>query len=207
MNDEENRMAEQSVPGLELATKNEMPDLSHLFHRIILTHMLNRLGGRGPTRGVANVLFVNFIRLVDKSLAEYRLAREALSEWVSTSAEHVSPLFRTVDHLETCINTLHRAMTFAARIRSNQDCPDLPKQRSVFSSDAARKIREVRDCLEHFDNDILAGKLPPTAPSILVPRDDCFELLGKKVTYAELASWITQLHAIASSLAHYSERT
>ena len=96
---------------------NDMPNLSHLDGKLILNQMLNAVLRRaGPSDRSVRALWLNYVRLVDQVLWEYKAAREGLQEYVETPNNMISPLFRSIAHFETCINTVRRAIQFARRI-------------------------------------------------------------------------------------------
>ena len=185
----------------------EMPDLSELYDKVLLTLILNVwLRGRGPKDQKASIFVTSFIRLVDKTLVEYKYSRSALLEYVNTPANTMSPLFRATAHLETCIHSLKRAIRFAEHIRRDKKSPTIPQKLDVISKSAQIRITVVRDAIEHMDDRIIKGKIPKNGPVALIMKSDCLELAGEIITYIELAEWIKQLHRLALEFADYQDQ-
>jgi hypothetical protein len=187
----------------DIARQNLMPDLSHLDSKNSLNAILNMVfGGRifgHPGQG----LLTSYVRVMDKTVLEYEAARSALSEWIASPNNVMSPLFRTIDHLETCVDSLHRVSLFAERLRRLEgapaiDRPKLPHQRE------RDQIRQARDAIQHADDDILEDKTgAPNGHSVaLLPMESAFEVGGHEVRYVDLAHWIEKYHALVRDLIH-----
>lgn len=61
-------------------------------------------------------------------------------------------------------------------------------------------MRRFRDFAEHLDQDVIDGKLPPTAEVSIHLGWEMATLNGAQLPYAELARWIRQLHGLALRL-------
>lgn len=185
-----------------VARRNLMPDLAHLDSKNSLNAMLNVvLGGRGIVGHPGQGLLTIYVRMMDKAILEYEAARATFTEWVTTPNNVMSPLFRTIDHLETCVDSLHRASVFAERLRHLQSAPAIDRVR--LPQDRERdQIRRARDAIQHADKDILAGRTgePAGQSATLFPLQDRFEVGGEEVAYASLARWIEKYHAVVSEL-------
>jgi hypothetical protein len=184
---------------------NEMPDLSALDGKLILNQALNTMFRRaGPSDRLAKALWLNYVRLVDQTLWEYKAARESLQEYVETPNNVISPLFRTIAHLEACINTTWRAIRFARRMRRNKNSPRIDKL-PVLSDTVASQIDKLRNAIEHLENKILNGAIAEGEPTTLIAKSDGIELAGIEIFYLELANWIKELHSLAESIIDYRE--
>src|SRR5207248_1011434 len=60
--------------------ENLMPDLSALVNKRILTVVVSRFVGGGPSTWTTSALMMNFVRLVDKVIRDYQATRGALEE-------------------------------------------------------------------------------------------------------------------------------
>jgi hypothetical protein len=187
-------------------TRCDMPDLSSLNGKKILGLILNLLfRGGGPKNNLAKALVNNYIRLVDQILWEYNAARDSLELYVSTPNEVISPLFKCIGHMESCIRTINRAINFARKIRHHQESPDVEKL-NVLSGRVGNRIEDMRNAIEHLECDILAGKMEEGGANTLIVRNDRIELFDKCISYSELAKWIEELHDLASKLKDYREK-
>src|SRR4051812_39943672 len=90
---------------------NGMPNLSFLDSKNTLNALLNAVFRGSPAlQPQGNALLSNLTRLTDKSIIEYEAARASLTHYVDrTNGPGFGDLFRTFDHLETCIDAVHRA--------------------------------------------------------------------------------------------------
>ena len=187
--------------------KNEMPDLNGLDGKLVLNQMLNAVFRKaGPKERLARGLWFNYVRLVDQTIWEYNAARESLQKYIDTPNNEFSPsfLFRTSAHLETCINTIRRAIRFARRMRRHQHSPSISKL-PVLSDSVGKRIDGIRNAVEHLEEEILNGKIGEGEPTTLIVKSDSIELANIEIFYSELADWIKELHELAVSMADYRE--
>jgi hypothetical protein len=179
-----------------------MPSLSHLDSKNSLNALLNMFfGGRGISGHPGQGLLTSCVRVTDKTVLEYEAAREALTLWISTPNNVMSPLFRTIDHLETCIESLHRVSLFADRLRRLDSAPSIDKTKVPREAER-QQIRRARDAIQHADRDIMAGATgAPTGRSVaLLPMEDRLEVGMDEVLYEDLARWIEQYHDLVREL-------
>jgi len=183
-----------------MATQWQLPDLSDLTTRTALDHVMNiifRGAGTGDPR--TDVLVKSFLRLVDKAVREYELARQE----AGSAGGDVLPLIRASGHLENCITSMKRSLRFAeALFRSNADIPR-PKCLSVFSSHAEKTVTVLRDAIEHMDKRIIKNELRPEDALTPYLNGSLLELAGSRVSITELAGWLRQLHNFGVALSDY----
>src|ERR1035438_8474399 len=102
----------------------KLPALKHgdeIFGRGILNIIVRAMVGQLPAQGDLNGYrgLLNLVRLTDKAINEYSAAREECAEFEAYKHEgRVSPFFRAIDHIESCINSLYRATRHAQKLRS-----------------------------------------------------------------------------------------
>lgn len=183
---------------------NEMPDLTNLHANIpcVISNFL--LQGVGPDDGNVRALWLNYIRLVDQMLWEYNAVRDALQLYIDTPNITFSPLFRAIAHMETCVNTMRRAILFARRMRNHKDSPKIDKLK-VLSSNAGDRLVGIRNAIEHLENLILKGEIAEGDATTLLVQSDRVELLGNEIFYNELADWAIELHALSTQLTDYRD--
>ena len=182
----------------------EMPDLSNLTDKNTLGVLLGLFFRKaGPSDYQAKALWVNYIRLVDQVVREYKAAREALQLYVNTPNNVMLPLFQCIGHFESCISLMKRAIVFARRMRRHRGGPQIGKH-DVLAS-AGEKIINFRNAIEHLDDDILKGNVPIGSPIALMVKSDSIELTGNEIYFTDLAKWIQELHKLATDLVNYNE--
>ena len=192
----------------------EMPDLSNLSGKLTIDYFLNyAFGNTGlQMNGPGQAQFLNFIRLVDKTLLEYEQARLDLQSYVD-SDNRTSLFMRCVDHMENCVDSLHRSFLHLdglttsihrERQRTNEPLPDIHRDELPKSSNRKR-IDNIRDAIQHMDDRISKGRAgADIAPIGLNVKSDSVELDHEEIYYAELALWIQQIYRVAEQLTNYT---
>jgi hypothetical protein len=192
----------------------EMPDLSNLSGKLTIDYFLNYAFGNTELQmsGPGQAQFLNFIRLVDKTLLEYEPARFDLQNYVN-SDNRTSLFMRCVDHMENCVDSLHRSFLhldglrtsiYRERQRTNEPLPDIHRDELPKSSNRKR-IDNIRDAIQHMDDRISKGRAgADIAPIGLNVKSDSVELDHEEIYYAELALWIQQIYGVAEQLTNYT---
>ena len=183
----------------------EMPDLSKLSFLSVFLMIHRALAAGGPKDRTSYALVMNFVRIVDKLVADYGLARDQMVLWANTPNEVIGHLLVAVGHFESCVGSCVRAIEFGRKIRSDRNGPRIiPRGLPVLSDAVFNRINGMRNSTEHLEGAILKGTLAD-GPICLAVRPKSIELGGEQVNFDELADWITQLHGIADQLAHFRE--
>lgn len=185
--------------------KNGMPSLEHLDSKNTLNALLNvffRQKGVLPPPGQG--LLNNLTRLTDKAVIEYEAARAALDRYVDPRGDRaLSDVFRTFDHLETCLDALHRAGQHAEALRSAPGGPAINVKQTP-SPEARDRVRKVRNAIQHAEERILRGKTGAATgrPLGLIGTDKSLMAgdQGLYIRYDWLAAWITRYHDLVRDL-------
>jgi len=95
----------------------ESPNLSDLPARLRTDRYLaNILGVMGPRVPRGKQVADGFVRLVERTLAEYNHGRSALFAFMEPTHE-LHQYFSAQDHFENCVQLLHRAISYLDRLR------------------------------------------------------------------------------------------
>lgn len=187
---------------------NNIPNLSTLNKPVILNLMLNRaFGGSGQLEYQARAFHSGFVRTMDKAIFEYESARKCLDRAIARNYR-IANYFRCLAHLETCVNSIKRAISFLERLkRCLRDLPVERMTRKLIESHF-NNIRNVRDTVEHIDEHILKGEVKKGDPLVLAIPDDekSIQISNHKIRFDQLASVIRNLHTIAENLAKYPRK-
>jgi hypothetical protein len=183
-------------------------DLSDLYPELVrdrgLLELLAHVTGR---RARGGRLAAGYVRLVDKAVVEYQAARAALAEFERNHSSRSNA--RVQSHLETCIQSLNRALRFLEAMRGQGErrtdgSPLIPRPRdlAILADPVRGRIRNFRDAIEHYEEHLLKGKLPGAGSS--APYFD-FEsrdiVLGPhRIGASELAGWLRSAYAVAADL-------
>jgi len=183
-----------------------IPDLSSLYDKNILVHILSlNLRGTGSRNLQARAFVNSYVRLMDYVIREYNNARASLEEYVNSPNTHMSPLFVSTCHFETCIITLVRLIRLARRIRRHRGAPNVGKL-EVLSNSVFDRINNIRRAIEHVDEMILKGEIGvKDSPFFLLVKNNSIELSGKEIFYTELAEWVRELYSLNDEIINYFE--
>lgn len=192
--------------GIDVLAKSEdfpprrsgMPDLSNLYATNVLPMILNMtFRGMAPTSHPALAYTSGFVRLVDKAVREYELARLAFEQYLASGADTLSPYFKAADHLENCLGSARRAIRYARRIRRDPSAAGIDKQDMPTEADE-RRVARFRNAAEHADEQVADGTLQAGDPIITMMHDTTFVLGAAEESYEWLAHLLGKLHVLAT---------
>ena len=128
------------------------------------------LGNRPADYKVA-VLIDAFMRLVQASLHQYETGCRHIETYYNTHDRiAMSHLILGSSYFESCLTNVHRAIGHMRKLKGREDIPSavkaaLPKCLVFIEEDAAKRIQDLRDTIQHFDEQVMDGKVPE-APSL-----------------------------------------
>lgn len=124
-------------------------------------------------------------RLIDKARHEYAAAR---SSALTESSEDSIYTAEIINHLENCINALVRVYKIFSQIGS-------------VGVSMQKSVSDVRNRIEHMDEDIAEGKTGATSLNISSDAKS-IEILGKTLDLVDLAKEIEAVHVEILKLFH-----
>ena len=188
--------SESSSPTPPVA--GDIPDLSHLDHKISLGLILSALtGGTTVKHPVSSVVLRAYVRLVDKAVREYQLARSELHSYRDTPGHVISPLFHAIGHMENCVNALLRALRFADVLRRDKHAPPISRTTATRLRKATDALTGVRHAMEHMDERLATGQVQEGAAVALILGPNRLELADRSIEWNELVLWIEMVHSLA----------
>jgi hypothetical protein len=194
-----------SVPVDYPPTSCEMPDLADLPRRTGIMIAVRSFAEHGPKDARGSALWFNFVRLVEKAISDYQLARAAVLTYLDAPPDTfaVSDLMLATAHTETCVGSMHRAVRFGQRLRRMRSVAPapVPQKPSVLSSTVERRLATIRNGVEHLDEDVLSPDRPLPQPAFLRVATRDVSLRGETITFEELAKWLRELHDVAAAVA------
>lgn len=181
-----------------------MPTLRHLETSLRGKRMLGKiLGVHGPPTPRGKQIADGYVRLVEKTITEYQASRERFVLFMGGDGAFDN-YCRAQDHLESCVQSLHRAILYLERlrrlgIRQTDGSPFVPRPREleVLRDDVKARVRDLRDACEHIDKDIIDGKISADADVAIHLGWEGVALAETRITYVQLAGWIEQIHHFA----------
>lgn len=188
--------------------RSSMPDLSGLFRKAMLTLLLTRVFQNAGAQGhLPRAFQTNLVRLTDKALEDYELARAAFEEYVTRANNNVwSPLFRATGHMENCFSSLERALRLARRLLEDPETAQAVANFGVLAPEVRRSIGTIRNAMEHIDDRLLRGQIRDGDLIMLHLGEDAVQLQEQSIRYQELAAWLTELHGLAERMAHFGAK-
>jgi hypothetical protein len=188
-----------------------IPDLSDLSSRSISLAMRRFFTSSGPKGGEAYALVMNFVRLVDLAVSEYKSGRLAILEFANSNEElRLGSAIRSSAHFEVCIDALKRAINHLKAIRGNPTVPQdlkglLPRGINLISGEVESKVTQMRHAIQHLEERIQKGEIIEGQSLALQPTRDDLQLGPLNLRYVELAGWITEAHTLSATLIGYHE--
>jgi len=185
---------------MPLPTELHMPALSDLRPNqgaLILNIVFNR---GFPDDDLLRRHFVNLVRLVDLSVAEYETARSHLHASLPSGQNRLGSLLSATDHLELCVITVHRALNALDSVIRR---PEAPK----ISRDARRALRAfegtlsgTRHAIEHIEERISNGQVQTgQSHALLVSQDGKTASIGPhQLSLEALGAAIRRLHELVA---------
>ncbi len=195
---------------MTIPKENKMPDLSHLTqNKLVPIYLIAGLAGADRDLDKKFILYRKiFVRLVDKAIYEYLLVRKAVINQINARRGEIY-IFSAMDHLENCINSVRRLFHLFDRIKGNRKNPFIIDKilRKLISSNFS-KIKDVRDFVEHIDEDTQKGTIRDGQPIALKINKDASKVsIGEcELSLLDLAMLITKFYEIGSELAKYNAK-
>src|SRR5690606_37830179 len=153
------------------------PELQRLQPRLLL---LNLFHGSGTLRPKAAALRMVAVRLIDKAVYEYSLARQAIVEQIAESQRpyeemsqgRVIHMFGFTDHMENCLNATRRLLSLFESPRSDRSAPTQDRIKRRLVDAHAGSLVDIRNILEHMADAVNADEVGKGNPVVLSLGDD-----------------------------------
>lgn len=196
------RAAHPSVPYIA-PTQCGMPSLSSLDRKLRANMLLSQMfrSKSLPADYTARVMIGTFVRIVERAVEEYEISRSRMCDFIKQPSVSLFSLFYASDHLEVCISLIDRTCNFLARMSEHEEiCVYVPVL-DVMKKENRRRISILRNANEHLETRLLKDSIQEGDSVMLCLDNDSCELERCKISYVELACWLTQLHELASRYA------
>jgi len=177
-----------------LSRKTEIPSINRdapLINRL-LPIVIGGFDGVLDDQG--KLYFRLLCRLVDKAAEEYMTAKEYVEKEIETK-DRLAYRFAIMDHLENCINALSRAAKALRRaVKGKSNLLNYISKETLKKIIDDRKIRSIRNRIEHIDEDIQKGEFQGR---LFLDIDESYEKIcinRRCITLQDLASIIEKYH-------------
>lgn len=165
-----------------------------------------------------------FIQLTETAIWQYENGRELIEEfWIKRDPGSIpiGSFIRASGYFESCITNMHRATECMIAIRGRryvqQDAKDLlPKPIRFIQEPVAGRLRAMRNAVQHFERQILAGQPPNKVRYILAADgpeieegDDKTKLIDRlmigeiEIEFSELCQWLQEMAKCAGAISNY----
>jgi len=196
-----------------IPTELRMEDLSGL-EKLQPTLILNLVFAQGD-KGISRRTALNrrlYIRLLDKTVDEYKEARELIVAQIAEGqrdAEEMTRngryiyMFKFVDHMENCISSVRRILRFLDILKGNQDGLAFSRIVRKHIESLTTTIIDVRDTIEHMDERIQNDVIQENEPVMLkiTYTQDGIMIAGHSLKFSTLSTLIKKLHELGQSMA------
>lgn len=193
-------------------TELKMEDFSGL-EKLQPTLILNLVFAQGD-KDISRRTALNrrvYIRLLDKTVDEYKEARELIVAQIAEGQRNVEEMtqngryiymFKFVDHMENCISSLRRILRFLDILKGNQDGLVFSRTIRKHIESLTTPIIDVRNTIEHMDERIQNDVIQENEPIMLKITDtqDGIMIAGQSLKFSTLTTLIKKLHALGQSM-------
>ena len=195
---------------MTIPKKNKMPDLSRLTrNNLVSMYIIASLAGADRDLDEKFILYRKiFVRLVDKAIYEYSLVRKNVINQINARSGEIY-IFLAMDHLENCINSVRRLFNLFDRIKSIKKNPfTIDKVLRKLINSNFSKVKDVRNFIEHIDEDIQKGIITKSQPIALKINEDASKVsIGEsELSLIDLSILINKFYVIGSELARYNAK-
>ncbi len=114
----------------------------------------------------------NLVRLIDKSVYEYRIARDAMVNEIEKSNGGIIYTCTITNHLENCINSIKRSLNLFKYIKRNKNCPKINRTLIKKIEALENKMGDIRNTIEHIEGKIQEDKIESTQSVALRLTED-----------------------------------
>lgn len=184
----------------------KMPDLSDLGGLVGRLTVQLLIGEPSINRRVS-LYRRNFVRLVDKAVFEYKQAREVILDQIAEANRPAKEMMKTgrylnifgiTNHMENCINAIHRIYKLLERIKTERESPTIPRQIRRSVETKRGPIGVLRIAAEHMDELIRRDELAPNTPIMLAltKNSDRIKISDYDIKFIDLAIVLRNMHAI-----------
>jgi hypothetical protein len=154
----------------------------------------------GSLEAEYHALAVNFARLADKAVSEYRAARACFEAFFETegvdSIEGHTLLLRATNSMENCIDAIARA---EAHFSSPAFMAITTPGQQQMLTELHQGVRDVRNSIQHADERLAEGRIPEGDPLFPAMTSGCLYFAGEYLFYGEIASLVMSVWYLAAA--------
>ena len=181
------------APELSKLTECNAPDLSDLTDQWLDNFILNNIQLNLPDKEKAYLLI--FFRRVEAAFYEYNKARNALTEYITTDRNIISPYFQALNHFETLFAQLYQAYLLL------KSATELKLFKKNDNSELDR-VNKIYNTSKHMYERIEKGKLPEKGTCAIWITNNGIESTDAAITFVELKDILIELSKLANKISN-----
>lgn len=181
--------------------------------------------GNRPDDYKSYSIVTTYVRLVEAAYVHYRSARQLVQDtWNDHSSLGIGSASLSATYFEDCVNSMHRAVLCMKGIRGYREVPrDLkalfPKPPQFTRDVVAKRLRYIRDAIQHMDELVRKGTIPKGTPFMLRsdgPETPVLDQPGQtrkvidrliigsdEILFTELVAWLHEMGECAEVISKY----
>lgn len=170
------------------------PDLGEAKKSFLNAFIMNTMLGVTIEPKTKAFLF-NYLRRVEGAFRTYHSARNALTNYISTPSDVISPYFEALLEFEVCVAQSYQALEMLAKSMGVE----------VFDKSDDKSYKRLHTLYvdsKHMDRMIHGGKIPEDATSGVWISNDGLESKRGTMAFNELADILRFLNRIAEQVAN-----
>lgn len=194
-----------------IPTENKMPELYPELGRLQPQLLLaGAFVGNGTLSSNAALMRREVIRLMDKAIFEYSLARQAIIDQIAEGQRPYEELlkgriiymFGFTDHMENCVNATRRLIALMQHLRGDRSAPSQDRIKRRLINAHADPLIDIRDTLEHMGEMISKDEILDGHPVVIALGDDqaTIQLGRHSLSFLSLSTILRALHSEAVGL-------
>ncbi len=179
----------------------QIPDGQNIIGRLLVS----MFGGFDEVLGKdGRIYYILLCRLINKAIYEYSMVNEYCIKESTPSDEIFS--HKIIDHLENCVNAVHRANLLAIDMVNRNKLPSSINKNLLLQIKrklASIKVKEIRHRIEHMNEDLAnIGKYPlKGSHSVYFDEKKTSLVINKrKLTLSDLAKNIDLLQGFVDHI-------
>jgi len=183
------------------------PELERLQPKLLL---LVSFIGNGTLSQNAALIRRNLVRLVDKAIFEYSLARQAVLDQIAESQRsyeemlngRIIYMFGFTDHMENCLNATRRVLDLLQHLRADLSAPIQDRITRRLVDAHADSLIDIRNTFEHIGNTINNNEFGENQIVVLSFGEDQSSVrIGKhSLSFSSLVTILKAVHSEAKKL-------
>ncbi|MDD4923358.1 MAG: hypothetical protein PHF74_00800 [Dehalococcoidales bacterium] len=183
-----------------------MPELTGIDFPLVNRLIVRLMVPESDISRKATLYRTVLVRLQDKAIREYNEARKYLLADIINQGQHLDFVPFT-DHMENCINATARLYKLLCVVKSEKESPHFPKEIRKYIENNNSSIDDIRNAIEHMDEQIQLDKIVSGNPIAIVINENHngIKVSNYDLGFQDLAKVLEKFNEIACYLLRLKE--